>query len=308
MAEAVQHSPAAKAFHWGFILVYGYGLAKQVDEVEELADLALLRAELIFASFFLLLLLVRFVFMQRTRPSAMSDSTPPRQRQLARLVHLSLYASLSLTALSGLAIGGLYWAARSETPAMTAMLMIHEVAVIATYWLIGGHIAAAVYHRFPARWNLERHGAGLERTPLKQLRRPLLRFAGTPVARVSCLQGQETGVSAMDVKKYMQPVVPIQDLLVPHDDDAGWITTDPQGMAAVKPLWNQPCIRRLGRDLPLAGRLQRAAPQTSRGHSYLCGLRPSAAARQRLANRRLHLPKPTASSTTKRWRSRIRCT
>ena len=33
-----KYSFLAKAFHWGFILLFGYGVFKQVDELEELAD------------------------------------------------------------------------------------------------------------------------------------------------------------------------------------------------------------------------------------------------------------------------------
>ena len=37
------HSRTAKILHWGFILVFAYGLAKQLDDVEELEDFGLLQ-------------------------------------------------------------------------------------------------------------------------------------------------------------------------------------------------------------------------------------------------------------------------
>ena len=50
------HSLTAKVWHWGFIVVFIYALTKQLDEVEELEDLELLEAEMIFASIFLVIL------------------------------------------------------------------------------------------------------------------------------------------------------------------------------------------------------------------------------------------------------------
>ena len=47
------HSRTAKILHWGFILVFAYGLAKQLDDVEELEDFGLLQNEMIFARSFL---------------------------------------------------------------------------------------------------------------------------------------------------------------------------------------------------------------------------------------------------------------
>ena len=57
------HSRTAKILHWGFILVFAYGLAKQLDEVE-LEDFALLQNEMLFASVFLFVLFARFAYMR----------------------------------------------------------------------------------------------------------------------------------------------------------------------------------------------------------------------------------------------------
>lgn len=144
--EIVPHTLAAKAAHWGFLAFFVYALTKQLDEVEELEDLALLEYEMIFASVFLLLLIGRFVFMQSTRPSVL-PAEPKRERLLARVVHLAMYASLALIAASGLAIGGLYKAGVKSGDAMDAVLLLHEIAVNSSYFLILGHVGAAIYHR-----------------------------------------------------------------------------------------------------------------------------------------------------------------
>ncbi len=147
-AESVRpHGLTAKVFHWGFIGVFVYALTKQLDEVEELEDLSLLHYEMAFASVFLLLLIVRFVFMQSTRPSALPDETPASVRRLARTVHLAMYASLSLIAVTGLTIGGLYWSGAKTGVAIELALILHEIAVNVSYALIIGHVAAAIYHR-----------------------------------------------------------------------------------------------------------------------------------------------------------------
>ena len=140
------HGRTARILHWGFIVVFIYALTKQLDEVEELEDFALLQYEMAFASVFLLLLIIRFVYM-RARPTAMPEDTPRRDRLLARAVHIGMYAGLSLVAVTGLCIGALYWSGIKSGVAMEGVLLLHEIAVNTSYFLIAGHIAAALWHR-----------------------------------------------------------------------------------------------------------------------------------------------------------------
>ena len=127
--------------------MFVYALFKQLDEVEELEDLSLLHYEMVFASFFLILLLARFVYMQRTRPTVLPTDAPQTTRLSARAVHLAMYCSLALVAITGLGIGGLYWNGTKAGTAMETLLLVHEICVISSYWLIAGHVAAALYHR-----------------------------------------------------------------------------------------------------------------------------------------------------------------
>ena len=46
-------SLTAKLFHWGFILIFSYGILKQIDNINQLEDLALLKFEIIFALLFI---------------------------------------------------------------------------------------------------------------------------------------------------------------------------------------------------------------------------------------------------------------
>ena len=42
-----RYSVLGKLFHWGFVAIFAYGIFKQVDNISQLADGALLRFEVI---------------------------------------------------------------------------------------------------------------------------------------------------------------------------------------------------------------------------------------------------------------------
>ena len=58
-----------------------------------------------------------------------------------------MYAGLFLVAATGLTIGGLYWAGIKSGSAMEAALLLHEIAINTSYFLILGHVVAAIFHR-----------------------------------------------------------------------------------------------------------------------------------------------------------------
>jgi cytochrome b561 len=95
--------------HWGFVLLFVYGLLKQIDELNQLEDKALLQFEVIFAIVFVLLLLIRFIYMKTTQKSSLPDSAPKSQLFVARVVHYGMYACLALIPLTGLLIAFLFW-------------------------------------------------------------------------------------------------------------------------------------------------------------------------------------------------------
>ena len=55
-----RYSFLAKFFHWGFVFLFVYGIFKQVDNIEQLEDISLLKFEILFASIFLFFLILRF--------------------------------------------------------------------------------------------------------------------------------------------------------------------------------------------------------------------------------------------------------
>ncbi len=141
------HSALAKTLHWGFIAVFIFALYKQIDEVEELEDFALLQFEMAYASFFLILLIARFFYMRRTRPTVLPDDTPRMMKNLAKAVHLGMYASLGLIAITGLTIGSLYWSGIKSGTLLDAVILLHEIAYWTSVNLIAAHVIAAIYHR-----------------------------------------------------------------------------------------------------------------------------------------------------------------
>ena len=143
-----KYSFIAKFWHWGFVLLFIYGVAKQVDEIEQLEDQFFFQFEIIFALLFLFLLAVRFVYMNKTQETALPEDTPKIQKFAARTVHLGMYTTLAGTAITGLLIGLFYWLGFTEGLFIDFLTVIHSFVVNALYWLIGIHILAAIYHRF----------------------------------------------------------------------------------------------------------------------------------------------------------------
>ena len=142
-----QYTFLAKFWHWGFVLLFIYGVAKQVDEIEQLEDKIFFQFEIFFALLFLFLLVIRFVYMNKTQETSLPEDTPKIQKLAARFVHLGMYALLAGTAITGLLIGLFFWLGFKEGMFIEFLTVIHSFIVNALYWLIGIHIVAAVYHR-----------------------------------------------------------------------------------------------------------------------------------------------------------------
>ena len=142
-----KYSFFAKFWHWGFVLLFVYGVAKQVDDIKQLEDKFFFQFEIIFAFLFLFLLVIRFVYMNKTQETSLPDDTSKFQKIAARSVHLGMYITLAGTAVTGLLIGFFYWLDFKGGLLIDLLTAIHSFVVNALYWLIGIHIIAAVYHR-----------------------------------------------------------------------------------------------------------------------------------------------------------------
>ena len=146
-SDKKKYSFFAKFWHWGFVLLFIYGVAKQVDDIEQLEDQFFFQFEIVFALMFLILLIIRFIYMNKTQETSLPENTPKIQKLAARSVHLGMYISLAGTAITGLLIGLFFWLGFKDGLLINVLTAIHSFVVNALYWLIGIHIIAAVYHR-----------------------------------------------------------------------------------------------------------------------------------------------------------------
>jgi len=145
---AKSHTRLAKFVHWSFIVLYVYGIIKQVDDISDLEDSKLLIFEVIFASLFLVIVIGRYFYMRKVE--TMHASTVPVHRVhkfIAKTVHTLMYVVLILLPLSGLAIAFLFNQGIKDGPMQLIALSVHEFAATASYVLIAIHVSAAIYSR-----------------------------------------------------------------------------------------------------------------------------------------------------------------
>ncbi len=145
--KKLSYSKLAKAFHWGFVILFVYGVAKQVDNISQLEDIAFFRFEIIFALIFLILLTLRFIYMKKTQNTSLPPETPKIQKIIAKSVHNGMYFLLAGTVLSGLLIGVLYWLGFKGGFLLELTVSIHELIINVLYGFIAVHVVAATYHR-----------------------------------------------------------------------------------------------------------------------------------------------------------------
>ena len=149
------HTKVAKAIHWSFILLYVYGIFKQVNELDELEDTNLLLFEIIFATIFLVIVILRYSYMSRFK-TFLGAREPVHivHYYFARTVHKAMYACFILLPLTGLMIAGLYSQGYTvnatpdeEQTVMDLVLDLHGAVADLSYMLIFLHIGAAIYSR-----------------------------------------------------------------------------------------------------------------------------------------------------------------
>ena len=141
------YSFLAKILHWCFIILFAYGIFKQVEDINQLEDIALLKFEIFFALIFLLFLAFRFIYMTKTQKTSLPANTPKSQKLAAKIVHFSMYICLAGIAFSGLTIGYLFWLGLKDGFIIEFTVCVHESLVLVIYWLISIHVIAAIYHR-----------------------------------------------------------------------------------------------------------------------------------------------------------------
>ena len=147
------HTFLAKLIHWTFIPLYAYGIFKQVDDLSQLEDASLLNFEILFASVFLIIVLLRYFYMKDT-PTLLGahDELPKGHLFIAKMVHRLVYFSLIMLPTTGLLIAGLF---SLETGGVEIAISIHEFSADLSYVVIALHVGATFYSRFKGEglWN-----------------------------------------------------------------------------------------------------------------------------------------------------------
>ena len=147
------HTTLAKFIHWTFTLLYAYGIFKQVDDLTKLQNPSLLNFEIIFATIFLILVLVRYFYM-KDAPTLLGAHEDVSRGHLfiAKTVHRLVYFSLIMLPTTGLLIAGLF---NLGMGGIELAIALHEFSAFLSYIVIALHVGASLYSRYKGEglWN-----------------------------------------------------------------------------------------------------------------------------------------------------------
>ena len=147
------HTRLAKTIHWTFSFLYAYGIFKQVEDLEELEDASLLNFEIFFAVVFLVIVMLRFLYMKDAKTLlGAHDEMHKGHLFIAKVTHRLVYFSLIMLPTTGLLIAGIL---NAGLPGMDIAIALHELSAFLSYITIGIHVAASVYSRYKGEgvWN-----------------------------------------------------------------------------------------------------------------------------------------------------------
>ena len=147
------HTTLAKFIHWTFTLLYAYGIFKQVDDLTQLEDASLLNFEILFATIFLIIVLIRYFYMKDT-PTLLGahEDVPKGHLFIAKTIHRLVYFSLIMLPTTGLLIAGLF---NLGMGGVEIAIALHEFSAFLSYLVIALHVGASLYSRFKSEglWN-----------------------------------------------------------------------------------------------------------------------------------------------------------
>ena len=142
------HKLTAKVFHWGFILLYVYGIFKQIDDISELENSRLLIFEVFFAILFLIIVMMRYFYMQQFETFlGAHEPVSLVHKYIAKIIHKSMYFCLALLPVTGLLIAAMFTQGITDGPIQDSILDLHGFSADLSYILIAIHIGAALYSR-----------------------------------------------------------------------------------------------------------------------------------------------------------------
>ena len=146
----ISHTPLAKVIHWSFILLYSYGIFKQVDDLDNLEDNGLLILEVSFATVFLIIVIMRYIYMRRFETFQGANVPVHKVHTIfAKTVHRSMYLTFLMLPVTGLLIAGLFTQGHTDEDGfvISIVLTLHESFAVISYILIATHVSAAIYSR-----------------------------------------------------------------------------------------------------------------------------------------------------------------
>tara|TARA_B100001113_G_scaffold144989_1_gene118727 strand:+ start:11590 stop:12177 length:588 start_codon:yes stop_codon:yes gene_type:complete len=142
------HTFSAKMIHWIFILLYAYGIFKQLDDISELENSGLLVFEVFFAIIFLIIVIMRYSYMRRFETFlGAREPIPSAHKYLAKTIHICMYLCLIILPISGLLIAALFTQGITDGAVQDLIIGIHGFSADLSYVLIAIHIGAALYSR-----------------------------------------------------------------------------------------------------------------------------------------------------------------
>jgi len=147
------HTPLAKFIHWTFTVLYAYGIFKQVENLEELEDVALLNFEIFFAIVFLIIVLMRYFYMKDVKTLLGAHEEMHKGHLfIAKATHRLVYFSLIMLPTTGLLIAGML---ALNMPGMEIAIGLHEFSAFLSYVTIALHVGASLYSRYKGEgiWN-----------------------------------------------------------------------------------------------------------------------------------------------------------
>ncbi len=148
---AKPHGVVAKILHWGTAALLLFAYLDNGDVTDALTNPAAMRMEAYLGLGVAAAFVLRFLWMARCNNGAsrLPETAPKWEHVLSRLAHYALYLAVLAIVATGLLIPATQsW---GGSVLLDAATNLHEFVTSATLFLIGAHIAAALWHRLVRR-------------------------------------------------------------------------------------------------------------------------------------------------------------